>query len=120
MPSITYLGCPYAHDDPEVQDQRAKIVSAFATKLIRRGEIVFSPISMMSAIFNNSSKEDLEWLRSKGWNHWRKYDVTLLRYCQKIAVLMLPGWTESVGLTEEIRIANELDLIIEFYAEGDL
>jgi hypothetical protein len=55
---LTYLGCPFSHPDEKVRLERRKAVSRFAAKLIRRGEIVFSPISLMDSVLENAEPED--------------------------------------------------------------
>lgn len=42
------------------------------------------------------------------WQFWAMVDREYLSKCDVLAVLMLPGWHESVGVQAEIGIAREL------------
>ncbi len=45
----------------------------------------------------------------KGWEFWAAYDLTFIKWCDKVYVYMQDGWEESVGVTAEIAIAKELN-----------
>ena len=44
------------------------------------------------------------------WKFWESYDRAHLEACTALAVLMLDGWKESVGVQAELAIAAELEL----------
>ncbi len=65
------------------------------------GFLVFSPISHTHPI---AEAGDLP----KGWEFWESYDRTFLEWCDRLHVLKLPGWRESIGVAAEIQIAGQL------------
>jgi hypothetical protein len=43
----------------------------------------------------------------------------MLQRCDELAVLKLPGWRESTGVTAEIAIAREFGLPVRFIEPGE-
>jgi hypothetical protein len=50
------------------------------------------------------------------WSFWQHYDRALLARCDEVLVLMLPGWRESIGVREELRLARELGKPVRYLA----
>jgi hypothetical protein len=109
-PKLIYLAVPYSHFNREVVELRFKAVNKVAAKLMAGGAFVFSPISHTHPI----AKEGLP----KGWDYWEPYDRLMISKCDMMMVLKLPGWEDSVGVTEEILIAMELKIPV-IYIEYD-
>ena len=107
-----YLACPYSHPDPAVREARFEAVNRAAAQLMRLGHSVFSPISMTHPI---AEAADLP----KGWDFWAAQDLPFLEWCDKVVVLMLPGWKESTGVDEEVRIALDMGKIVEYIRTDD-
>lgn len=106
--TLIYLATPYSDPDPKVKEKRFLAVNKAAAELMRAGLYVYSPISHSH---NISLAGDLP----GDWEYWEKYDRLILAICNKMIVLMLPGWKESKGVTNEIRIAKEeFNLDIEY------
>ena len=104
--SYTYLASPYTHDDPEVMEQRFHAVCRVAARMMREGELVFSPIAHTHPI---AVAGELP----RGWEFWERYDRAMISHASKVVVLTLPGWTHSRGVAAEITIAKELGLAVE-------
>jgi len=104
---LVYLATPYTDKDPAVKEERFKKVNQVAAKLILKGEVVFSPISHTHPI---ALEADLP----GNWEYWDEFDRAYLECCKKLYVLMLDGWKESKGVQAEIKIAEELDIEIEY------
>lgn len=104
---LVYLSVPYSHDDPNVIADRVKKVNAAAAYLMRKGFTIFSPISQNHPIA-------VECGLPTDWEYWEKFDHDFISCCNKLIVLKLPGWNESVGVASEIRIATEMGLDIEY------
>ena len=113
MKKIAYLATPYSDKDPLVKEERFQKVNKVAAKLIKRGEIIFSPISHTHPIAMVGNLPG-------GWEYWDEFDRAYLSCCYKLYVLMLDGWKESSGTQAEIKIAEELGLEIEYLDYGDL
>jgi len=112
-PLFIYLACPYTHDDPDVILQRFYRVNKAAGVLMDRGYVVFSPITHSHTI-------EVAMERVKPWDYWRIQDFELLRRSDALFVLMLDGWRESVGVSDEINYARELNLPITYIDPKDL
>ena len=101
---LTYLACPYTHEDEDVLLHRVATVNSVAASLISTFDlIVFSPISHSHPI---SLCGDLP----EEWEFWKKQDEAFLSCCNQIFVCTLPGWKESTGVTAEIQIARNMGL----------
>lgn len=107
MTELIYLAVPYTHADPAVEDYRYRTVTKVATELMKKGRVVFSPITQAVPL-----KQAGE-LPTK-WEYWKTFDTVFLERCDRLMVLTLDGWKESVGVTEEIQIATRLGLPIEY------
>ena len=105
---MIYLASPYSHPDPEVRKQRFRDVCIAAARLIRAEHVVFSPIAHGHPIAEHGLPTD--------WKYWERHDREQLEHCNKVVVLMLDGWRESVGVQAEIRIACELGKPVRYVA----
>lgn len=104
---LVYLACPYSHDDPVIREMRFKQANMAAGKLMERGYIVFSPLSHCHPI-------SVQYRLPTDWEFWQKFCTTYVRLCNTMFVLMVPGWEESRGITEELKLAKELGIHVEF------
>src|ERR1700738_127761 len=107
MPGITYLASPYSHPNPVIRELRFEIACHCAGALMGKGKIVFSPIAHNHPI---EVRSDLP----KGWDFWKAYDFEFLARCEEMLILKIPGWNESVGVTDEMEIARGLGLAIGY------
>ena len=103
---LVYLSSPYSHSDAAVREARFQAVCRCAAGMMRGGVHVFSPIAHSHPIAAHGLPGD--------WEFWQAYDRLMLSRCDELAVLCLPGWRESIGVREEIRIASELGLAAWF------
>jgi hypothetical protein len=60
--------------------------------------VVFSPISHSHPI---ALDHDLP----RGWEFWGRIDEVFVKLCHAVYVLQLPGWEESHGVQEELKLA---------------
>ena len=96
---LIYLACPYSDPSEAVMLERFADVTRAAAGLSAKGYVVYSPIT------HSHPMRRLGRL-SNDWEFWKRMDMTFLSLSNTVAVLQLPGWKESVGVTEEIRIAK--------------
>ena len=111
---MIYLASPYTHADAAVRQKRFEAACRAAARLMRQGTIVFSPIAHSVPIAEHGLPLD--------WQFWQRNDRRLLEACDEVAVLVLDGWEQSVGVQAEMRIATELGKPIRLLsaeAEGD-
>lgn len=103
--SIAYLACPYSHSDPKIRELRLALVTQTAYELMRQGIHVYSPLTHNIPIGRFGIQAD--------WMTWREFDHGMLLRCDRLIVLMLPGWEDSKGVSAEIACAKENGLPIE-------
>ena len=94
---LIYLAVPYTHPDPNVKHERFSIANRVAAKLMQLGLYIFSPISHTHPI---ALAGDLP----GNWEFWENFDRLYLAVSKQIIVVAIPGWRESVGVQNEIRI----------------
>lgn len=95
----------------EIMQERFELACEAAGKLMSRGEVVISAIAHSHPI---AVRVGLP----KDWEYWKRFDTEILSKCGRLLVLKLEGWQESKGVAEEIKIAQELGLPVE-YMEPD-
>jgi len=104
---LCYLASPYSHPDTAIMEQRRVAVCRAAGDLIASGVAVISPIAHNVAILRETGV-------TCGWAFWREQDLALLSACNKLLVLQLPGWEDSIGVRAELAAARQLGMTIEF------
>jgi hypothetical protein len=103
---MIYLASPYSHPDSVVRAQRHRDVCRAAVALIKLGHAVYSPIAHSHALVEHGLPID--------WSFWERHDRNHLAHCDEVVVLMLDGWEASVGVREEVRIANEINKPVRY------
>jgi hypothetical protein len=84
------------------------LVSDIAGKLMNEGKVVFSPIShghIIAEIHNLPTD----------WEYWEKSCKVFVSRSTKVLVIMAEGWESSRGVSEEIKVAEELGIPVEYY-----
>ena len=103
---MIYLASPYSHPDPNVRDARYFEACRATAKLVRSGNMIFSPIVHSHPLMQFDLPSD--------WSYWERFDREHLCRCTELVVLMLDGWRESRGVQAEIDLAIEMDLPIRY------
>lgn len=104
---IYYLAQPYTAEDEELVRKRYEQGRDAAATLFLRGWVVFAPIAHGHDMAEHNSLP-------KAWEWWERIDRAFIRHCDGLIVLMLEGWRNSRGVTEEIKYATELQLPIHY------
>lgn len=102
LSGLCYLASPYSSHYPELVEQRMHQVSRCQAALIKRGLLVVTPLSAHYLLKYESLPGD--------WAFWKNYGEALLRACENLIVLPLPGWEVSTGVTAEIALAQKLGI----------
>lgn len=97
---MTYLASAYSHPDAAVRTTRYRAACWAAATMMRAGLLVFSPIAHSHPL--------TEYGLPGGWEFWRAFDERMINSCDEVRVLMLDGWQESRGISEEVKIAHRL------------
>lgn len=96
--NVTYLACPYSHDNPAVLRDRFEAVTKLAARLIRSGKHIYSPISHSHAITETGLP--------CGWEFWASLSLAMLGVCDDVLVYCIDGWDRSVGVRAEVMAAE--------------
>lgn len=106
---LIYLAAPYASKEAVIRERRHVIVNKVAAELLSRGKIVFSPLTHNVPLGGFLPDE-----QASSWPFWKRVDFAVLDKCDALYVLMLPGWTQSVGVTAEINRAGDLGIPVTY------
>ena len=92
-----YVGIPYTG----MEEKSFKKANEVSYKLMKSGNIVYSPISHCHPIAQVGGLPT-------DWDYWKEYCTEFVTWCDTMAVVMMKGWEDSTGLTAELEIAREL------------
>jgi len=109
---MIYICSPYSHPDPAVREARFQAACRAAAELMRRGNIVFSPIAHSHGIAQYGLPKD--------WQFWEPHDLQHLAVCREVVVLKLDGWQQSQGVQAEIAMARALGKPVSFIEPNDV
>ena len=112
-PEIVYLACPYTDPDPAIRETRFHAANEAAAALIRKGRIVYSPITMTHPLDKVLAGTD-----TMGSDYWVKFDQAFMEVCAEMYVLTLEGWQESSGIRREIEYFERNGKSITYIAPG--
>lgn len=101
---LIYLASPYSKGD---RDSNFKIVTEKASELVALGYTVISPITYGHTLLEFKDMPI-------DWKFWMKFCSQLLYKCDRLVVYMMPGWENSKGVLEEISIAIDHDIPVEY------
>lgn len=104
--SRIYLASPYTHTDPVVMQTRYELALYAASVLANCGYIVYSPITYthVMATRYNIQPTNSDW--------WIDFDESFIKnWATVIAVLMIPGYKTSSGISREIGMARDAGLL---------
>jgi hypothetical protein len=106
--SRIFLASPYTHEDKEVMAFRYEAALETTARLIREGNIVFSPIVHSHPI---AIAYDLP----KDYKFWQAYTNSfILHWAEHFSILCLNDWQNSVGLLDEFNLAMKVRLSFSF------
>jgi len=103
---MIYLASPYTDRAWMVEIERYHQACKAASQLMEQGHVVFSPIAHSHGIAKVMVAHDHDF--------WMTQDLPFLRQAEKMIVLKLPGWEDSMGVAAEMAFAEKLGIPIEF------
>jgi hypothetical protein len=103
---VIYLASPYSHPDAQVREARFRAACRKTADMLRDGDLVYSPIVHSHPLGLLGLPGD--------WPFWADHNRAMLERSDALAVLTIPGWQESRGVTFEIEIATELRLPVRY------
>lgn len=104
---IIYLASPYSHPDPEVREENFRKISKIAAKMNAEGVTTISPITYGHTLVQFH-------VMPTDWEFWQKFCFKLLIKCDKMIVCKMEGWDKSRGVAEELSIARDHGIPIEY------
>jgi hypothetical protein len=104
---VSAPGLTYSDPDPAVREERFRRVCVEVAALMREGVHVFSPIAHSHPVAQVGELPT-------DFTFWQSYDEAMISRCSEVWVLTLPGWSESVGVREEIAIARRLGIPVRY------
>lgn len=107
----TYVANPYLHSNPRVMEARLEAVLAYLKETTKLGIPAYAPVVYTSTVQKNDVRPP------QGWYH---YDLSFLKVCQSMTLLMMPGYEESFGVKLETGVANALGIPINEVPWDDL
>lgn len=107
---MIYLATPYSHPDPKVMEARFDRACRVAGYLMLKGRIVFSPIIHCHPIATRCKLP-------RDAKYWHRYKQTMLDRASRLVVVMMDGWKESVGVTQEIKMAQQIGLTVCYISD---
>lgn len=110
MNGIVYLASPYTHPNEDVREARFLMTEAVTAKLMTKGLHIFSPIVHCHALAKRYSMPT-------DYMFWLEYNRSFLKAASTVCVFTLPGWEDSKGVAEEIRLAIEWGKQLQYVDE---
>lgn len=117
---LVYLAAPYSHPDPDVIQQRMRLLCEADALLIESGVYTVTPLSKHFILGYRSLPGD--------WAYWGDYCRSLLPRCDAMVLITMPGWDSSEGVCGELelargrmpiyRMAGTLESLVEFSVDG--
>lgn len=105
---VIYMASPYSSPDVLVREERYRLSCVASACLIRRGNVVYSPIAA-------SHGPSIAGKLPGGWDFWKSQDSWFIEHCDELYVIMLPGWHKSVGVRAEIGLARSLGKPVKYW-----
>jgi len=95
---VIYLCSPYTHTSEVVRNDRYLRTCVAAAKLIKKGQVIFSPIVHSLPLVKFGELGTL-------FSDWIEYNKAMMDISLAVAVLPLSGWEQSNGVAFEIDYA---------------
>ena len=99
---LVYLSNPYTHEECLVREVRfLEVIKATAWLFNNLRLNIFSPIIITHPIL-------VRYTMPVEWEFWAEYDTAVIAACAELWVLCTPGWTNSMGVHAERKIALDM------------
>ena len=101
---VIYVCSPYSSNPKK---NYKAVLSYVVETFENKGIVLFSPI-----VYGHTIAKKLDYAIT--WEYWEGFDLEMLEKSDEVWVLMLDGWSESVGVKQEIEYAKKLGKIIRY------
>lgn len=100
--NMAYIAGPYSHPDPSVIEARMEVFADFISLLMSMEIHAISPLMNHPYLGRR---------RTPGtYDYWEPYSRNLLKRCDAVIVIDMPGTWESKGVKDEIKMALEYNI----------
>lgn len=112
---MIYVAAPYSTgiqagaDRDAAMAKRAEEIERIAAQLLELGEPVYSPVTHGRAL-EKHIRPDL----CASHAFWMRHCYQMLDCARELVVIMLPGWSESAGVQQEIKYAERRGIPINY------
>lgn len=112
---MIWISMPYGAGGADKVQRRARYeaVVAFSRWAYERQMNVFSSILLRHVFVER-------WDASEVARDWWWADSEILERCDRVLVLPMPGWVDSIGVNAELDRARELGLSIDIFPQDQL
>ena len=114
MSSYIYLATPYSinastssKEGRALREARYMQALSETAGMSKKGEVVFSPIVHSHPMSWNHDMPGT-------WDFWSKIDYVFIDNCEKVRVVMMDMWDQSVGISAEIEYAKKIGKPVEY------
>lgn len=110
---LFYLASPYSHDNSFVMQFRYELIIYTASILTKQGFRLIEPIGMCHS---SSLRHEMP----TGYEFWKTRDRGFIDVSDGIIVMKMPGWSTSVGVTDELEWAAKTGKPIYFIEQDEI
>lgn len=104
-----YTSAPYSHSDPTVVERR--ITQFFEAELYISTVLKYHTVSPLYKTILTKYKPDMP----VDYSTWQSYCDNLIQRCDGIIVITMAGWELSVGVRDEIKLAERYEKEVIFF-----
>lgn len=108
---MIYLASPYWVSSPVERHLNFKVACRATLKLMRAGQVVFSPAVYGHALIMFYAPGDNEF--------WQMQALSYLEHCTEVVVLTIGNWQNNLAVAAELRRARELGMPIRQMSPDD-
>lgn len=109
MKDLVYLAGPISTTKPGQYLERIRAHAKCAVQLESQGKVnIYSPACETHGYVELGGKI------GTSWKDWKQHDLNILSRCNKLYVMLLDGWKESIGVKGEVKYALKNNIPIEF------
>ncbi len=101
---MIFVAAPYGNPDLMVVETRVFLIMEYCSKLLSEGKSCISAVVFGHPIVKLNGNVRVD------WQGWKELCTTLIISSSQLHVLMLDGWENSIGVQEEIKIAQRLKI----------
>lgn len=107
---MIFLSARFTEKDPFKQQERVDEYMIADLLLMEAGH---HTVGSLHKVFNNryAGNEELD----LSWEYWKEYTIDLIKRCDEIYVLCSDGWETSTGVQDEIKLAKEFGIEVNYF-----